>query len=103
MWSGRGVCLRESESILRKILKANADSAGRNNSLRIWIRPAWASVPPAGEVWGGMRAGFGLGVFGKAGALRKEWKADIILLQVIKCITSLSIRYSILCSQEAKT
>src|SRR3989344_3096958 len=30
----------------------------------IWIRPASASVPPAGEVWGGMRAGFGLEVFG---------------------------------------
>jgi len=34
-----------------------------------------------------------------AAALRKEWKADIILLQVIKCIISLSIHYSILCPQ----
>jgi len=31
-----------------------------------------------------MRAGFGLGVFGKkSAALRKEWKVDIIDLQVI--------------------
>ncbi|OGI61304.1 hypothetical protein A2814_00705 [Candidatus Nomurabacteria bacterium RIFCSPHIGHO2_01_FULL_38_19] len=40
----------------------NADSAGRNNWLGIWIRPASALFPPAGWVWGGMRAGFGLGV-----------------------------------------
>jgi len=38
----------------------------------IWIRPASASVPPAGEVWGGMRAGFGLGVFGKAAATKSK-------------------------------
>ena len=30
-----------------------------------WIRLASADFPPAGGVWGGMRAGFGLGVFGK--------------------------------------
>ena len=34
----------------------------------IWIRPASAPVPPAGGVWGGMRAGFGLGVFGNSAA-----------------------------------
>jgi len=27
------------------------------------IRPASADFPPAGGVWGGMRAGFGLGIF----------------------------------------
>lgn len=49
MWSGRGVRLKESGPILQKILKANADSAGRNNCLGggVWIRPASASVPPA--------------------------------------------------------
>ena len=39
------------------------DSAGRNICLGEWIRPASAPVPPAGGVWGGMRAGFGVGVF----------------------------------------
>jgi len=42
------------------------DSAGRNNCLGIWIRPVSALSPPAGGVWGGMRAGFGLGVFGNS-------------------------------------
>ena len=37
------------------------DSAGRNNMSGEWIRPASADFPPAGGVWGGMRAGFGLG------------------------------------------
>ena len=32
------------------------------------IRPASANFPPAGGVWGGMRAGFGLGVFGNSAA-----------------------------------
>jgi hypothetical protein len=32
------------------------------------IRPASAVFPPAGGVWGGMRAGFGLGVFGNSAA-----------------------------------
>ena len=27
--------------------------------LGFWIRPASADFPPAGGVWGGMRAGFG--------------------------------------------
>ena len=60
-----GICLKKSEPILRRTLKANADSAGRNNWLGIWICPASADFPPAGGVWGGMRASFGLGVFGK--------------------------------------
>ncbi len=32
------------------------------------IRPASTDFPPAGGVWGGMRAGFGLGVFGNSAA-----------------------------------
>jgi hypothetical protein len=31
-----------------------------------------ADFPPAGGVWGGMRAGFGLGVFRNSAALKKE-------------------------------
>ena len=38
---------------------------GETICLGEWIRPASADFPPAGGVWGGMRAGFGLGVFGK--------------------------------------
>jgi len=37
---------------------------GETICLGEWIRPASADFPPAGGVWGGMRAGFGLGVFG---------------------------------------
>jgi len=33
------------------------------------FRFASADFPPAGGVWGGMRVGFGLGVFGKFSAL----------------------------------
>jgi len=39
---------------------------GETICLGEWIRLASASVPPAGGVWGGMRAGFGLGVFGNS-------------------------------------
>src|SRR3989344_3178083 len=38
---------------------------GETICLGEWIRPASADFPPAGGGWGGMRAGFGLGVFGK--------------------------------------
>ena len=38
---------------------------GETICLGEWIRLASADFPPAGGVWGGMRAGFGLGVFGK--------------------------------------
>ena len=41
---------------------------GETICLGFWIRPASAVFPPAGGVWGGMRAGFGLGVFGKFSA-----------------------------------
>jgi len=37
-----------------------------------WIRLASADFPPAGGVWGGMRAGFGLGVFGKKSTTTKS-------------------------------
>jgi len=63
------------------------------------IRPASADFPPAGGVWGGMRAGFGLGVFGNSAALKKELKNDIIVMQVIKYIISYSIHYNLLCPQ----
>ena len=36
---------------------------GETICLGEWIRPASVDFPPAGGVWGGMRAGFGLGVF----------------------------------------
>ena len=35
---------------------------GETICLGEWIRLASADFPPAGGVWGGMRAGFGLGV-----------------------------------------
>jgi len=41
---------------------------GETICLGEWIRPASADFPPAGGVWGGMRAGFGLGVFGNSAA-----------------------------------
>jgi|SRR3989339_159442 len=41
---------------------------GETICLEEWIRPASADFPPAGGVWGGMRAGFGLGVFGNSAA-----------------------------------
>jgi hypothetical protein len=34
-----------------------------------WIRLASAIFPHAGGVWGGMRAGFGLGVFGNSAVM----------------------------------
>ncbi len=42
---------------------------GETICLGEWIRPASADFPPAGGVWGGMRAGFGLGVFGNSAAI----------------------------------
>jgi hypothetical protein len=46
------------EHFLMKILKINLDSAGQTIFLEEWNCPASTSVPPAGGVWGGMRAGF---------------------------------------------
>ena len=72
---------------------------GETICLGEWIRLASADFPPAGGVWGGMRAGFGLGVFGNSKALKKEFENDIIVLQVIKYIISYSIHYNLLCPQ----
>jgi len=52
----------------------NADSAKQKSIFlgeRIF-RFASALFPPAGGVWGGMRAGFGLGVFGNSAATKSE-------------------------------
>ena len=38
--------------------------------LGFWIRLPSADFPPAGGVWEGMRAGFGLGVFGNSAATK---------------------------------
>ena len=38
---------------------------GETICLGEWIRPASAVFPPAGGVWGGMRAGFGTILFSK--------------------------------------
>jgi hypothetical protein len=46
------------EQFLTKILKTNLDSAGQTIFLGEWNCPASAFFPPAGGVWGGMRAGF---------------------------------------------
>ena len=46
------------EHFLTKILKTNLDSVEQTIFLGEWNCPASAFVPPAGGVWGGMRAGF---------------------------------------------
>jgi len=56
-----GVCWTKFETISSKIQmikNTNADSAGQTIFLGERIRPASAVFPPAGGVWGGMRAGF---------------------------------------------
>ena len=45
---------------------------GETICLGFRIRPASADFPPAGGVWGGMRAGFGLGVFGNSAAIKSN-------------------------------
>ena len=50
---------------------------GETICLGEWIRLASADFPPAGGVWGGMRAGFGLGVFGNSAA--HNYKTDFNL------------------------
>src|SRR3990167_10450998 len=49
---------------------------GETICLGFRIRPASADFPPAGGVWGGMRAGFGLGVFGKFAANHNSFSND---------------------------
>ena len=46
----------------------------QGETICLWemIRPASADFPPAGGVWGGMRAGFGLGVFRNSSATKSE-------------------------------
>ena len=48
-----------------------------------WIRLASADFPPAGGVWGGMRAGFGLGFFGNSATLfiKKYIRQKLFYLQ----------------------
>ena len=53
-----GVFWTKFEHFLTKILKINLDSAGQTIFLGEWNCPASAFFPPAGGVWGGMRAGF---------------------------------------------
>jgi len=58
-----GVCLKKSEPILRKIPKTETDSVLPKQFF--WGKgfgKTSAVFPPAGGVWGGMRAGFGLGI-----------------------------------------
>ena len=61
-----GICWTKFECILRKIPKKKFEWTRQGETICLggWIRPASALFPPAGGVWGGMRAGFGLGVFG---------------------------------------
>jgi len=63
MLSISGVCLKKSEPILRKIPKTETDSVLPKQFF--WGKgfgKTSAVFPPAGGVWGGMRAGFGLGI-----------------------------------------
>lgn len=61
------------------IKTTNADSAGRNNVSGGMDSPCSADFPPAGGVWGGMRAGFGLGVFGNSAT--HNYKTDFNLFR----------------------
>jgi len=66
-----GILLAEFKPPWNFLAETNAEgrspeaTSSANQFWWIWIRPASADFPPAGGVWGGMRAGFGLGVFGK--------------------------------------
>ncbi len=67
---------------------------GETICLGFWIRPASADFPLAGGVWGGMRAGFGLGVFGKKFSANNLVSRHTILtkkngeFQVVLCLTT---------------
>jgi hypothetical protein len=58
VFSTGGVFWTKFEHFLTKIQKTNLDSAGQTIFLGEWNCPASAFFPPAGGVWGGMRAGF---------------------------------------------
>ena len=68
---------------------------GETICLGEWIRPASADFPPAGGVWGGMRAGFGLGVFGKSFWRFKLNNILIFVIIILQVKTSNSIMLSI--------
>src|SRR3989338_2714107 len=53
---------------------------GETICLGFWIRPASANFPPAGRVWGGMLAGFGLGGFGNSAAYHFLNQKEIVPL-----------------------
>ena len=64
------------------------------------IRPASADFPPAGGVWGGMRAGFGLGVFGNSTANNLVSRHTILTkkngeFQFVLCLTHPPVRAQI--------
>ena len=64
---------------------------GETICLGEWIRPASADFPPAGGVWGGMRAGFGTDLFSKSPEFRFRFAkyavkdSELLLLKSI-CI-----------------
>jgi len=68
---------------------------GETICLGIWIRPASADFPPAGGVWGGMRAGFGLGIFGNSAATKLLNNVLIFVIIILQVKTSNSIMLSI--------
>jgi len=62
---------------------------GETICLGEWIRPASADFPPAGGVWGGMRAGFGLRVFGNSAAIFLYANA----IDHSHCLSNLTFRF----------
>ena len=68
---------------------------GETICLGEWIRLASADFPPAGGVWGGMRAGFGLGVFGKKLSPTELNKVLISVSIILRTELSNSIMISI--------
>ena len=68
MFVGQSSKLFRAKSKRLKILMRTRQ--GETICLGEWIRPASALFPPAGGVWGGMRAGFGTDLFSKPPQLR---------------------------------
>jgi len=58
---------------------------GETICLGEWIRPASTLFPPAGGVWGGMRAGLTPNSFGKifGSKLNKSFIFDIMIMSAI--------------------
>src|SRR3989338_5141453 len=65
-----GVCLKKSEPILRKTLKTNADSAGRNNVSGGMDSPCIGSRPARRRGLGRNAGGFRTGGFRKFGGYK---------------------------------